>query len=111
MNAYNHFTQNKGMTDYAKSKGVPAPAAAVFVAGVLLLLGGLGILFGAYIRWAVFALVLFFLPVTFMMHAYWKDTDPGQKMGNRVNFYKNLALLGASLLLLSIPEPWVYSVQ
>ena len=42
MNAWNHFYNLEGLTGYAKSKGVPSPRAAVFVGGVLLLLGGLG---------------------------------------------------------------------
>jgi len=47
------------------------------------------------------ALVLFLLPVTYMMHAFRKIQDPMVKMGEMVNFMKNHALLGAVLILLS----------
>lgn len=105
-----HFMSHAALTGYAQSKGVPSPGPAVLLTGLLLLVGGLGILLGAYVPWAVLALVLFLLPVSFMMHAYWKDTDPGMKMGDQVNFWKNLALLGAALCLLAIPLPWPYAL-
>jgi hypothetical protein len=36
-----------------------------------------------------------------MMHAFWKLKDPMARMSDMVNFSKNLALLGAVLLLLA----------
>ena len=107
---WSHFKNNAAFTSYAASKGVPLPKLSVLVSGLFLLVGGLGILLGVYVQWAILALVLFFVPVTFMMHAYWKDTDPNVKMSNRINFWKNVALLGATLMFLAIPEPWLYSV-
>jgi hypothetical protein len=40
------------------------------------------------------------------MHNFWKDEDPQMKMADRINFMKNMALLGALLMLLAIPLPW-----
>lgn len=108
-NAYAHFTRTKTMAAYAGSKNVPSPVLAVVVAGLLLLIGGVGILLGRFIEWSVLALVFFFIPVTFTMHRYWKETDPSMKAIQSVNFYKNLAVLGAVLMLLIIREPWPYS--
>ena len=99
------------LADYAASKDVPSPKLAVIGSGLLLLIGALGILFGVYIPWAVGALVLFLVPVTFQMHAFWKASDPMVKMGERVNFMKNLVLLGAVLMLLAIPMPWYISLK
>jgi putative oxidoreductase len=110
MNAYNHFKNIEMLSGYAGSKGVPSPRLAVQVTGVLLLLGGAGILLGVWIKWAVLFIVLFLASVTFKMHQYWTITDPMQRMGERVNFYKNLGLLGAVLMLLAIPEPWVMAL-
>ena len=109
MSGINHFKGLCMLKGYAASKGVPAPGLAVAVSGLLMLVGGLGVILGVYIMWSVTALVLFLLPVTFIMHAYWKDTDPNMRMNNRINFMKNLALLGAALMLLIISTPWVYS--
>jgi hypothetical protein len=44
------------------------------------------------------------------MHNYWADTDPQMRQANEIQFHKNLALLGAALMLLAIPEPWVLSL-
>jgi putative oxidoreductase len=108
--AYNHLAHVKMMAGYAGSKKVPAPQMAVIGTGILLLLGGLSILLGAFPTVGLILLIVFLIPTTFTMHAYWLDTDPGMKMGNTVNFYKNLALLGAILIMFIIPKPWPLSV-
>lgn len=106
----NHFTKMNMMSGFAASKGIPMPTVLIAVTGVLLLLGGAGILLGVYIQWAVAALVLFFVPVTLKMHAFWKDSDPQSRMMNMTLCLRNIALLGASLMALSIPTPWIYSI-
>jgi uncharacterized membrane protein YphA (DoxX/SURF4 family) len=109
-NAFNHFTRVEMLSGYAASKGVPAPRLATLVAGVLLLVGGLSILLGVYPVVGVVALAAFFIPVTFWMHDFWAVQDPMQKTVQMVNFTKNLALLGAALMLLAIPQPWPMSL-
>lgn len=101
MAAYNHFANLQMMAGYAQSKGVPAAKPAVAGTGLLLLIGGISTLFNIYSVVGLAAIILFLVPTTFMMHAFWKIQDPMAKMGERVNFMKNLALLGATLLLLS----------
>ena len=103
--AYHHFTRNRIMAGYAASKGVPMPSAAIFVTGILLLLGGLSILLGAKPFAGCILLLIFLIPVTFTMHSYWKDQDPGMKQGNNINFYKNMALVGAVLMLMAARWP------
>jgi len=110
MNGVSHLKNISGMAGYAGSKGVPMPKLAVTMTGLLLTLGGLGIVLGAWVQYAVIALVVFLLPVTFKMHQYWKETDPMQKMGQQINFTKNLALLGASLAYLFVTLPWPLSL-
>lgn len=44
------------------------------------------------------------------MHAVWKVADPQQRMGEQVNFSKNIALLGSLLMFLAIPRPWPMSL-
>jgi putative oxidoreductase len=109
-NASNHFLRLEMMTGYAASKGVPAPRVFVVVTGILLLVGGLTVLLGVYPVVGVAALVLFFIPVTFWMHDFWAEQDPMAKTMQMVNFTKNLALLGAALMLLAIPQPWPLSL-
>lgn len=106
----NHFSQLNAMVPYAASKGVPAPKLAVLGSGLLAFLGGLSVLLGLWPRAGVLLLAIFLLPVTFGMHNYWADGDPQTRQMNQVQFHKNMALLGAALMLLMIPEPWVLSL-
>lgn len=109
-NASNHFMRLEMMSGYAASKGVPASKALVVGSGVLLLIGGLCILTGFQPTIGVVALVLFLVPVTFKMHDFWAEKDPMAKMTQMVNFTKNMALLGSTLMFLAIPQPWPWSI-
>lgn len=97
---FNHFKNEKGLTGYAKSKGVPSPRLAVLLTGAMLLVGGLGIMLAKSVSESAMLLVVFLVPTTFMMHAFWKATDPMHKMNEQVAFSKNLALIGALLMLI-----------
>jgi len=109
-NASNHFFQYKMMAGYAASKGVPLAEGAVIIAGILLLIGGVSIITGYKPTIGVIALVIFFLPVTFIMHDFWAVTDQMQRMGQMVNFMKNIALMASAVMFLSIPQPWPLSL-
>jgi uncharacterized membrane protein YphA (DoxX/SURF4 family) len=109
--AFHHFTNVGHMARYTAAHGVPAPEVAVIAGGVLLLLAGLSFLLGIYPRLGVAALVLFLVPVTLIMHAFWADRDPMQRQNDLINFTKNVALLGSSLMFLAVPRPWPYSIE
>ena len=109
MSAYNHLFKSAPLVQYATFKKVPSPKFAVIGSGVLLLIGALSILSGDWTRCGILLLVIFLLSVSFSMHAFWKDTDATMKMNNMINFTKNMALVGALLMLLSLPTPWLYS--
>ena len=100
-NAFNHFSNLSMMTGYARSKGVPSPKLAVAGSGVLLTIGGISVIFNVFPLSGLSALVLFLVPVTFMVHAFWKVQEPMARMGEMVNFTKNLALLGAVVIFLA----------
>jgi putative oxidoreductase len=87
------------MAGYAQSKGVPSAKAAVSGSGMLLGIGGLSILFNVYLTIGLIAPVLFLIPVTLMMHAFWKNQDPGARTGETVNFAKEIVLLGAVFIM------------
>ena len=110
MNGINHFAKLNMMTGYAKSKGTPAPALAVGVTGVLLLLGGASFLLGFHPTIGAGLLVIFILGVTFSIHNFWTVQDPMAKMGEMTHFLKNMALLGLLLMTLLIPRPWPMSL-
>ena len=110
MSGINHFTKREMMVGYAKSKGVKGASFWVSIGGLVILLGGLGVLLGVYVGLSVLLLVIFLLVVSFKMHAFWAVTDPMMKMPEMVNFMKNMALVGAALMILGIPTPWSFSL-
>ena len=107
----NHFRNLTAMAGYASFRQVPASKVAVIVSGLLILVGGLCILLGFNPTLGIICIVVFLVPVTFMMHPFWSDTDPQTRLSNRVNFEKNLALLGGALMLLGVLQPWPFSLQ
>jgi len=108
--AYNHFKNLSSLAGYAQSKGVPMPKQAIMVTGIMLFFGGLGILLGVYVQIAILLISLFLLGTIIKIHRYWEIADPMARMNDHINFYKNLGLLGAVLMLLAIPVPWVMSL-
>lgn len=106
----NHFTKFRAMAGYASSKGVPFPKIGVLVTGLMIVFGGLGIVTGVYVQFAVLLIATFLFFVTIMMHNFWAIADEQEKMLQMIHFLKNLALLGAGLMMLSIPGPWSYGI-
>jgi putative oxidoreductase len=99
----NHFIGFGMITQYAKMKGVPSPAIAQGLAGLMLLLGGLSVMFGIYPLIGTVLIIISLVPVSLIMHNLWKIEDPQLRMAHKFNFSKNMALFGAILLLLAIP--------
>lgn len=97
--AYGHLTQTKAMAGYAQSRGVPAAQVATIVSGFMLLLGGLSVLLGIWADLGALLLVAFLVPTAVLMHGFWKETDPQAKQMEQIQFTKDLALGGASLML------------
>lgn len=92
-----HFSARA--VEVASSAGVPMASFAVPFAGILALAGGLSILLGFKARIGAWFIVLFLLPITFVMHNYWSIDDPAKKATQQSMFYKNLALLGSALMI------------
>jgi uncharacterized membrane protein YphA (DoxX/SURF4 family) len=109
--AINHFTQTKMMAGYAKSKGVPAPEAAVVGTGALLAVGGLSLITGVQPRAGAAAILTFLLGVSPKMHDFWNVDDPEKRQAEMINFTKNMALVGGAFLAAGQPQPWAYSVR
>jgi putative oxidoreductase len=97
MSAPGHFTA--ATIAYSAGKGVPLAPIAVPLSGAIALLGGLSILLGFKARYGAWLIVIFLVPVTLMMHNYWTVTEPMMRQMQQINFMKNLAMLGAALLI------------
>ncbi|MBI2004507.1 DoxX family protein [Candidatus Pacearchaeota archaeon] len=106
---FNHFAHLNMIAGYAGSKKIPFPKFSTFVSGLFLLLGGLSILVGVYTLIGIILLIAFLLPAAFFVHNFWTLPE-AQKQTDKVNFMKNLAIVGALLMLLQIPTPWAFSL-
>lgn len=85
--------------NYAAAMGVPLSGFLVPFSGLMAFMGGLSILLGYKAKWGAWTLVMFLVPVTLMMHAYWRLSDPMQAQIQHIMFMKNTALTGAALLI------------
>lgn len=92
-----HFSKQD--INYAVAAGVPLASIAVPVSGVISLLGGLSIAFGYKAKWGAWLIVLFLVPVTFMMHNFWAASDNMTAQMQMAMFIKNFALLGSALII------------
>ena len=94
-----HLTKLQAMTGYAQFKKVPAPKLAVIVTGLMLIIGGLYIAFGVYADLGALLLAVFLVASAFIMHNFWTLQDEQAKQGETINFFKNLSLAGAALII------------
>jgi uncharacterized membrane protein YphA (DoxX/SURF4 family) len=109
-NGYNHLKNIDFLAGYTASKGVPAPKLAVVGTGLMMLGGGLSILLGLQPYLGALLLIVFLLPTAFLMHNYWTVSDPQARMGEQINFLKDLALAASTMMFLAIPAPWALSL-
>jgi len=110
MSGANHFMHLEGTAGYAQSRGLGASKLLTVVSGIVMILGGLGVLLGVYVLWSLWMLIIFLVLAAFLVHHYWSDQDPMQKMGERVNFMKNLALAASLLVLTMQASAWPWSL-
>jgi uncharacterized membrane protein YphA (DoxX/SURF4 family) len=78
---------------------VPAPKLSVIVTGLMLIIGGLYIALGVYADLGAILIALFLVLSAFKMHDFWTIQDAQAKQGETINFFKNLSLAGAALII------------
>jgi putative oxidoreductase len=108
-NGINHFKQREGMAQYTKAKGVPNPDLAVMGSGAAMALGGASIILGVQPKLGAAAIAAFLATASPQMHDFW-NADEASKQGEMIHFSKNMAMLGAALILMSVEEPWPASL-
>jgi len=94
----NHFARLEGMSQYAGSKGIPAPKVFTAFSGLMILAGGVSILLWWLVSIGSWLLIAFLLPAAFLVHDFWAVEDPQAKQTEQAQFMKNLALAGAALV-------------
>lgn len=84
---------------YAAQLGLPLASVLVPASGIVALLGSVSILLGYRARLGAWLLVLFLVPVTLTIHAFWRIEDPMMAQMDQAMFMKNLSMLGGALLI------------
>jgi len=92
-----HFSEQAAA--HAAKMGVPYPNILVPLSGVLAFVGGLSIALGYKAKAGAWLIILFLVPVTLCMHAFWKETDVMAMHMQMANFMKNTSMIGTALLI------------
>jgi putative oxidoreductase len=94
---YQHFTAPE--IEAGVQHGLPFAKVLVPAAGVIAGLGGLSVLLGYHARIGAALIVVFLVPVTLVMHAFWRETNQAAAQLQLVMFLKNLSMLGGALIV------------
>ncbi|HXX45861.1 MAG TPA: DoxX family protein [Candidatus Acidoferrales bacterium] len=100
------FSMEEGML---AAKHFPMPAAALGVALVIELVGGLAILLGLFTRFTSWILFLYLIPTTLLFHNFWAFQGM-DRLDPMIHFEKNLAIMGG-LLILATYGAGAYSID
>ncbi|GMR13974.1 MAG: hypothetical protein BMS9Abin29_2201 [Gemmatimonadota bacterium] len=107
----NHLMKLGDTSAYTASKGVPAPKAATAVSGLVILAAGIMVLLGWHRFIGAGLLVIFLILTAFIMHPFWKESDPEASMNEMGHFMKDLALAGAAMFIAFYSAlPWPMSL-
>jgi len=95
-----HFAKREQMAPYAQAQGAPSPMFSVVGSGAMILIGGLLVLLGLWADLGALLIIAFLIPAAFLFHAFWKVEDPMEAQGQQAQFFKNIALAGAALIVI-----------
>jgi len=107
---FGKITGFEGTVGYIASKGLPLPQIGAIVAILVELGGGILLAVGFKARWAALAIAIFTLAAGIIFHNYWTIADAAQRMGQEINFWKNVSMTGGLLLAYAF-GPGRYSVD
>jgi putative oxidoreductase len=98
VSGWGKLTNYAGTVAYMTQIGAPVPSVATLVAIPVELLGALAIALGVWTRPIALVLALFTLGTALIGHAFW-TMEGADRYANATNFYKNLSIIAAFLLL------------
>ncbi len=98
MSGFGKIMGFEGTAGYIASKGLPLPQVVAALTILVELGGGLMLVLGLFARWAGFALAAFSILAAFIFHNYW-DADQASRMGQYLNFWKNITIAGGMLMV------------
>jgi putative oxidoreductase len=99
-----------GTASYIASHGLPFPELGVVLAIVVEVGCGLLVLIGWKARGAALVLAIYTVVAGILFHPYWAAADAAARMGNYINFWKNVSIAGGFLMVFAF-GPGRYSVR
>jgi putative oxidoreductase len=94
-----HIKNPKAAEAYSQSVGFPFPPLAGYPAGLWLTLASTSVAFGIWPDIGALMFAVFVLPAAWYFHRFWEVEDPGQKQAQTMFFWRNMIMLGSSLIM------------
>lgn len=97
----NKIPNFSGTVQYMESEGVPVPGLLLAGAILFLIVGALSILVGFKAKIGAALLLVFLILATYWFHDFWTFEDAQIRQTQTIAFMKNLALMGAMLMIIA----------
>ena len=96
----NKIPNFEGVVALMGQAGVPQPKIMLVGAIVFLIVGSLSVVLGLRARFGAFLLLVFLVLATYYFHNFW-DMEGQPRASEMINFMKNLALMGAMVVIIA----------
>jgi putative oxidoreductase len=83
-------------------KDLPVPALLLFGAILLMIVGGISLIFGFYARAGALMLFAFTVCASVLLHDYWHIRDAASRAADYDIFARNMAIAGGLLLIVGM---------
>jgi putative oxidoreductase len=97
----NKIPKFNDVAGYMASEGVPMPKLLLVGAIIFLIAGSLSIITGFKARIGATLLLIFLVLATYFFHDFWTVEDAMQQQNEMIQFMKNMALMGAMLMVIA----------
>lgn len=81
-----------------RGAGIPYADLAVRLNGTSMVAAGTALALGILPRWAARLLIVTLIPTTLIGHPFWEHEPGEHRAAQRIQFFKNLSMLGGLLL-------------
>ncbi|MFL5666777.1 MAG: DoxX family protein [Ktedonobacteraceae bacterium] len=95
------FLQPGGRVDKVADAGIPEAKQAVVLNGAAMVVAGTALALDIAPKVAATVLLGTMVPTTFVGHPFWKEKEAASYKNQRIQFFKNLGLIGGLLLVLA----------
>lgn len=95
-----YMKSNDALTQFLGSQGMEYIPFLLVGAAIIEIVGALSLILGWKARWGALLLFLYLIPVTYFFHQFWVVDGLAKEM-QMINFFKNLAIMGGLLYVVS----------